>query len=68
MRPTEPGWYWYWDDSGVPQVFDLHWGRELRGDPEADLYDDCRQPLSIYRGQFAGPLVPPERPKEWRDV
>lgn len=67
MRPTEPGWYWYFYDlaiEGTPSVEVIKVYQESDG----RLFvcysgTECDDLLSDLPGTFLGPLVPPERPK-----
>ena len=75
MRPTEPGWHWYWRNGGPPEAVHVVFDMQFRLD-EHDI-PTCMRGLVLKRagsdyyewlddvpGQFVGPLVPPERPKE----
>ena len=61
MRPTEPGWYWYWaSPMSTPEIVRVY------GIPDGTLCFGGGLPLSwlcVDGCVFLGPLVPPERPK-----
>ena len=61
MRPTKPGLYWHWEpEDSIPGVVSItvdSYGQLVvwwHGNEWEDLLDTVN-------GQFAGPLVPPER-------
>ena len=62
-RPTEPGWYWRYTESGCPQV--VHVSRWNDEGPLVVWWagSDVDAPLSEVDGVFVGPLAMPERPK-----
>ena len=69
MLTLEPGLYWYWDHPSVlgPEIVQV-----IPGDPPVNqqrVLEHGREIVGYlhelsYPGQFLGPLVPPERPKD----
>ncbi|WP_413935987.1 hypothetical protein [Nitrospira sp. BLG_1] len=58
-RPTVPGWYWYRDMTTVPRVVSLiqdGYGLVVYG-----IEEYCNRLYEV-RGEWAGPIPPPEEP------
>ena len=65
MRPAEPGFYWHWwpgpDEPQVVELLKMHGKDALQ---VAWCGSEDGEDVSEWSGQFLGPLVPPERPKD----